>query len=451
MSEALPPSPGSAGAWVTCPKCATQMPCYDPSNSRFFGCFNCRTYFHVNSTAPNYPARKLKNFRGASVPGPSLPLGAIVTLSGYRCCVTGYQLRSEKGDRTALWHEYQLRPTEPLPNDEPVDFPLQLAEYEGHWLIIRRALHYPDTRGPRTVQNNEWYDTTLDQTYRLWHRYMPVICDAKGEFDWDILQDEALFITEYTSSPYLLVSEQLNDIKPTWYLAEHLEPTQIATAFGVPIDKLPSRNGIGAAQPAPVPDWPRLRNLALLAALLLTALQLLLIFIHQPFRIDEQHLTVIEPAAGSSSQMLVSRSFSLPSSTAIAVELEAPFLTNHWVELTASLVNEQTGRGYEFTRSLEFYSGIEDGENWSEGNRTESILLSAIPAGRYHFNLYPAMDKGTGDVPLNLRIEANTPLWSNYWLMLLVLALVPLGIGLRRYFFEQSRWQNSNFGSSENS
>jgi hypothetical protein len=449
MSEVLPPSDGTV-TWVTCPKCSAQMLCYDPTNSRFFGCFNCRTYFHVNPKAPNYPARRLKSFRGASIPGPSFPLGTVGTLSGYRCCITGYQLRSEKGDRTALWHEYQLRPAEPLPNDEPANFPLQLAEYEGHWLLIRRAPRHPDTRGPRTIQNNEWYDTSSDQTYRLWHRYMPVICDARGEFDWDIFQDEALFIAEYTSPPYLLVSEQLNDIQPTWYLAEHLEPAEVAMAFGVAIDELPSRNGIGAAQPPPVPNWPQLRNLALLAGLLLTALQLLLVFTHQPVHFDEQHFTITEPAAGGNSQMLVSRSFNLPNSTAIAVELETPFLVNHWIELTASLVNEQTGRGYEFTRSLEFYSGIEDGESWSEGKRMESVVLSAVPAGHYHFNLYPTVDKGIGEAPLNLRIEANTPLWSNYWIMLFVLALIPLGIGLRRYLFEQSRWQNSDFGPSGN-
>lgn len=448
MSE-LAPSPASV-AWVTCPKCNAQLPSHNPAHSRYFGCLRCRTFFRANPLAPASGAKRLDGFKKALEPGPSLPLGQVALLGGYRCRLTGYQVRGEQNDRLAEWREYQLRPAEPLAGDDPADFPIQLAEYNGHWLLIRRAWQAPDAVGPRSAQDGTWEDET-GRNYQLWHRYRPLIRDALGEFDWNILDDENLLITEYTSPPYLLASEQVRNDKPTWYLAQHLEPEQVAGAFGLTRASLPDRRGVGAAQPNPVEHWPQLARLVGLVAGLLTLWQLLL-FIMRPALNFSEDFVINEPAAGATSQMLVSRSFAIADPGALAVTLQSPDLTNHWVEVTASLVNEQTGRGYEFTRSLEYYEGVEDGEHWTEGDRSTSAVLSAVPAGRYHFNFYPTADQGTGAVALQLYAEENSALWSNYFLLLGALALLPLWVWLRRRSFEQDRWSGSDFNpyASEN-
>nr|GFD33715.1 hypothetical protein [Tanacetum cinerariifolium] len=169
-----------------------------------------------------------------------LPLGTTGTLGGYQVRLTGYQVRSEKDDRTAEWREYQLRPAKPIPGDDPIDFPLQLAEYQGHWLLIRRATSFPATEGNHSFQSKEWTSPTTGNSYRLWHRYQPIIRDAQGEFDWNILDDEELKMQEFICPPYLLSSEQAQNDKPVWYLSEYLEPAQVAAAFGVNISQLPS-------------------------------------------------------------------------------------------------------------------------------------------------------------------------------------------------------------------
>ncbi len=439
-APALTPAPV---AWVTCPQCATQLPSHDPAHSRYFGCPKCRTFFRANPLAPASGAQRLDGFKKALVPGPSLPLGLVVELGGYRCRLTSYQVRSEKNDRLAEWREYQLRPAEPLAGDDPADFPLQLAEYQGHWLLIRKAWQMPDRQEPRAVQDGSWEDET-GRNYRLWHRYKPLIRDAVGEFDWNVLEDESLLITEYTSPPYLLAAEQAGNNKPAWYLAQHLEPEQVAQAFAMPLSDLPAQQDVGAAQPNPTQHWPELARLTGLIALLLTVAQLLLLGL-KPTVNGSEEFVLTEPDAGATSRMLVSKPFEMREAGALAVTLEAPDLTNHWAEITASLVNEQTGRGYEFTRSLEFYEGVEDSERWTEGNRSAEAVLSAVPAGRYHFNLYPSLDKGTGAVALALRLEENTSLWSNYWLVLAALGLLPLWTWWRHRSFEQSRWANSDF------
>jgi hypothetical protein len=434
---------------VACPKCATQLPCHDPAHSRFFGCPKCRTFFSANPLAPASSAQRLDGFKKALVPGPSLPLGQVAELGGYRCRLTGYQVRGEKNDRLAEWREYQLRPAGPLAGGEPADFPLQLAEYQGHWLLIRRAGHHPTTRGAKPFRSKSWHHAEADRTYQLWHRYQPVLRDAVGEFDWNILDDEKLHIQEFTAPPYLLSSEQRPGEGPAWYLAEYLEPQQLQAAFSLAPADLPERRGIGAAQPASAPDWPALRALALLTFLLLGLLQLLLLALHPPLGLTEETFGAAAASPGSTSQMQTSRPFTLAAPTALSITLAAPDLTNHWVEVTASLVNEQTGRGYEFTRALEFYEGTEDGEHWTEGSRTAEAVLSAVPAGRYHINLYPTADQGTPPTSVQLAVTTNPPLWSNFFLILGLLAVVPAVAAWRHTAFEQERWENSDFSPYE--
>lgn len=480
MSELLPPPPPPTT--VPCPQCATQVPCYDPAGSRYFGCATCRTYFQAVPGQAG-TTHRVDGFRQALAPGPRLPLGATAMLGGYPCRVTGYQVRTEEADKSAKWAEYQLRPAEPLPGAEPADHPLQLAEYHGHWLLIRRTAAHPTTTGTKAFRERTWRDATADHTYRLWHRYQPVVSEAQGEFDWNILEDEQLLITEFISPPYMLVSEHRAQQPPTWYRAEYLEPAQVAAAFGLDPDHLPDHYDVGAAQPNPVAAGHLVR-LAATLVLLLLGLQWLLarpeVHMGQQFNLPDTPAaqaplpTVPEgpvpvpydslPAAGAPataaapapaatttpppaySQMLVSDPIVVTAPAVLTVDLHIPGLTNHWVEVTASLVNEQTGRGYEFTRSLEYYEGVEGGESWSEGSRSASAVLSQVPPGRYHLNLYPSAEPGTAGTTLTVAVEQSTAPYSNFWLVLLVLLSVPLLQWWRYSSFETERWENSNFG-----
>ena len=496
MSSApLAPPPAS----VTCPKCAAQVPCYDPAHSVYFGCFKCRTYFQASPAQPGEKAHIVSGFKRELPPGPSLLLGATGTLGGYRCRLTGYQMRGEKRDNIAQWREYQLRPAEPLMGDEPLDFPLQLAEYQGHWLLIRRALKFPATKGNHSFQGKEWTSPSTGNTYQLWHRYEPVIRDAQGEFDWNILDDERLKIQEFTSPPYLLSSEQAPKSSSVWYSAEYLEPRQVEQAFGLLVGQLPTRQGVGAAQPNPHDQGPAWRLFGV-AVLLLSVLAAWL-SITRPSTTAVETFTIpavpaapdatasplpalagdtlgqaaaaraardtlgqaaaaraaqaaatpvasttSAPAASSGySQMLVSKPIVLAYPSTLDITFTVASLTNHWVEVTASLVNEQTGRGYEVTRSIEYYEGVEDGESWSEGSHSASVVLSGLPAGRYHLNLYPSQEAGMGDTTLLVEMEQHTGSFSNFILVLLLMSALPLWHWMRHSSFETSRWENSDF------
>ncbi|MFX5714390.1 hypothetical protein ABTE40_21855, partial [Acinetobacter baumannii] len=60
---------------------------------------------------------------------------------------------------------------------------------------------------------------------------------------------------------------------------------------------------------------------------------------------------------------------------------------NSWLYVSGELVNNDTGVSYSFDRSVEYYHGYDDGEYWTEGSNHESVLVPAVPAGRYYINL----------------------------------------------------------------
>jgi hypothetical protein len=96
---------------------------------------------------------------------------------------------------------------------------------------------------------------------------------------------------------------------------------------------------------------------------------------------------------------------------------------------------------------MEYYRGYESGESWSEGNTKDEALLSRIPSGRYHLNLYPSTDKPT---PVHLRVivTENPTLTSNLVLFAIAILLYPLFRLWMSLYKNNQRWQNSNFSSN---
>jgi hypothetical protein len=88
---------------------------------------------------------------------------------------------------------------------------------------------------------------------------------------------------------------------------------------------------------------------------------------------------------------------------------------------------------------------VEDGESWREGDRSANAVISGLPAGRYHLNLYPSPEAGLGDTELVLELEQHTGFASNVVLILLLMSVLPLYQWARHSAFETSRWENSDF------
>ncbi|SDY04507.1 DUF4178 domain-containing protein [Hymenobacter psychrophilus] len=422
-----------APAAVRCPHCGHEVRYYDARQSTFFGCPECHTFFTHNEIRALQKIRRFKEYPNHIRP---LALGSTGRLAGETYRVTGYQWRCEAKSPDYRWEEFQLR-------HETTGASRQLAVFEGHWLLI-------EPTDEEFKPNKEQSIPTLKQQFELYNRYKPRVLYAEGEFDWNVLADESLTISEYIAPPQMLVRER--NKYDEWYRARHLEPAEVAAAFGLEPGQLPYRQGVGAAQPAPGgAAWPLLSTVALLMALLVVLTHVFLMKWGNETVFNQEFVSFAPPpttpgAAAPERPMLVSPSFAVPGTGALTVDLQAG-VDNSWVEIPYALVNEQTGQQFAATTNLEHYSGVEDGESWQEGDREANTLLNQVPAGQYHLNFYPLADPGKAEqVQFRATVRARATAGSNAFLALLLLLLYPGYSYLRRSSHEHTRWQNSDFG-----
>ena len=124
------------------------------------------------------------------------------------------------------------------------------------------------------------------------------------------------------------------------------------------------------------------------------------------------------------------------------------FVSNNWLEATVVLVNDKTNETWEVTKGIEYYHGWEDGESWAEGSQSSSIILSEIPRGDYHFNIYTASGDAAQSM-VQIKVVSNVTLWRNILLTILVLSLYPIYCWYRMRNFEKKRWMNSDHSPYE--
>ncbi|MDO7877532.1 DUF4178 domain-containing protein [Hymenobacter sp. ASUV-10] len=414
-------------AQLDCPECQMPVRYFDVQGSSFYICPHCHTYFEYEGE------KRPKVFSKYDGPVPAdarlLPVGTQGTLRGRECRVVGIIQRTEQ-KYPVNWVEFQLF----FPDKKEYQ---QLAVFEGHWMLVWPIKERYRHGSGQVLQIG-------DEVFRLFNRYRTRVLWAAGEFDWNIQKDQTVDISEYIAPPQLVVHEQ-----GQWYRGEHLEPKEVKKAFDLSAS-LPYREGVGAIQPNPVANWPVLRalTLATLALLLLFQLGKGLVKPSRDLVIQDFSAPIDSSTANGTGRVLVGRSFELKEEAALQIDLRTN-LDNQWLELPVSLVNETTGRGFEFTKTIEYYHGYEGGENWNEGDISGDAVLERVPAGRYHLNLYPISGGTTGSnaPPLSLQVTVteNPTLWSNFWVTALLLLLFPAVQWFRRTRFETNRWEDSDF------
>ena len=419
-------------AQLACPNCQHSITYYDVEGSDYYACANCHAYFRASGEAT---PKVVGHYQQAPARPPIIPLGAVGTFEGRNWCLVGVVARCELHAEQYSWLEFQLFQPETKQY-------AQLAQFEGHWLFVQAAEQ--DFRPKMSGR----FTYAPEGTYRLYNRYQSRVLWALGEFDWNIEDDRDVEVSEFISPPHMLVREKRGKAS-TWYRAEHLEPGAVAAAFGLSASVLPARQGVGAVQPDPVKaSWPALVLLTTLAVGFLLFVQIGYHLLHPDTIVLRASLQVeadtTAKATPGTGRIIVSPSFTLDHAGAVEVDLTAS-LNNQWLELPVSLVNEQTGQGFEFTKNIEFYSGIEAGYNWTEGTRNADAVLSRVPAGRYHLNFYPFTEAGPARPQIDVWVTADPPLWSNFFIVLLLVIVFPAWQYFRRASHETDRWSASDF------
>ncbi|WP_276090515.1 DUF4178 domain-containing protein [Pedobacter sp. JY14-1] len=418
---------------VDCPDCKTEIILHDPAGSEYCVCPGCSSL--IRFTPGDIPLIQ----KQAPKPklNPVLAIGDTGTFDGHRFKVIAYMEKKEKGT-TYSWREYLLYNYE--------KGYATFAEYDGHWNFVAGKEFYPELSNLK--DHNLDAITFQNRQFRLFNKYTVVLTGRAGESDWDPLH-EVIKTAEFITPPGILFKEKDQNRNVAFYLGRYAEPEEVAEAFGKDIAVFPSRVGIGANQLSiHQKRWNAVYEPALIGILVTALIALLTIFFKPSTTVLSGNFGLdTDTTKAETFKPFTTPSFELTdASSSLDFHIEAN-IDNNWAESTVVLVNEQDNQTWEVTESIEYYYGYEDGERWSEGSRDAKVLISAIPAGKYHLNIYPASGN-TLQNTMRITVTANTLIWRNLLATIMLLALYPAYLWYRMRNYEKQRWMSSDHSPS---
>jgi DNA-directed RNA polymerase subunit M/transcription elongation factor TFIIS len=406
-----------------CPECNKGISIKNTEESTVFACSNCSTLSYKQNNKFTFERRFAKKV------APLLPIGTKCQIDGLNYEVIGYRYLKEQ-KFSFYWKEYTLH--------HPSKDHLYLAEYNGHWTKSRML---PASEKIRKINTKVFLQS---DEFDLFNRYSPLLMYGEGEFDSSFLSIENRVYSEYAGDGRMLISEKISDDQFVWYLGEYQYPDQIKTLF--PKVELPKRVGVGAIQPFMRHLKPNLIvKLGLMVAAILTAFQILLSFSASEKVLYNQAHQVIDSSGFVAP--IVTPGFKIENSLFGRTNLEYHLwanISNNWFETDVILVNDDTDEEIGFQEGVEYYSGYD----WSEGSTRSSSTISEVPDGNYHMVITSYSDRSATTLASNYEIKLiqDVPMWSNYFILLALIAIYPIVIVIASNIFEGKRWSQSDWG-----
>jgi ribosomal protein L37AE/L43A len=407
----------------SCTHCGEKATVRLPYLSAHYCCHKCNGWSTITPAGLQF-----KNKFFSPFPYQHILPGNIVNHNNIKYTVVGACEKAEADNRNVKWREYCL-------------FSVQegfawLSEYNGHWIWLtayKTGLAWPAFKDDLLVEG---------QFFDLFNKYAHRVMSAIGEFTTP-LSGGGFSAREYIAPPDMYMAE-LNEGKSlTWFKGTYISAQQVADSFSVSVADMPPQVGIGALQ---TQRWavslPFVRNLTLIALAIFLVVQ---IYFSGTAKQEVVFFNTYQVADSMPAGGLVSNPFQLKAASSnMEFTISSP-VSNNWFEAAIVMVNEQTGQEYNFEKGVEYYFGYDGGEKWDEGSQTGTLLLSAIPAGTYHLNIFPSFGNGDTQRIFTITATNDVPMWRNFMVAILILLLYPFIAWWRSAGFEQKRWHGSDF------
>ncbi|MBI3775214.1 MAG: DUF4178 domain-containing protein [Gammaproteobacteria bacterium] len=355
-----------------------------------------------------------------------LQLGTYGTLQGKRWQVIGWIEKQDSASRVS-WDEYLLF--------NPFYGFRFLVEAQGHWTlleVVKSKVSAP--AGQVHVQFSE-------RTYDLYQEGRTEVTYVAGEFYWEVARGDASMVRDYIAPPFLLSVER-SDGEINVAHGEYLEPSLVAATFGLG-DRMPDADDVAPNQPSPYKaSWRVIRNTAALFIFCAVMIQFGAISLADNETVLSKDISF---SASEADKSVVIPGLKFSDQLADVVVETTGLLDNQWMEIDFELVNDKTEQRYKFRNAMEYYSGRDGLDYWSEGSNHSDAVLSTVSGGDY--TLVADTDTGPpkATVAWSLRIRRDVALWANFWTVLLLGGLIPLYVLIRHHGFEKKRWSQSDY------
>ena len=379
---------------------------------------------------------------------PLIPLGSRGKLTDILWEVIGYMTRKDVASNYS-WEEYLLF--------NPYQGYRWLTQAQGHWNLVVMTKERPKPRN--------WARQSVvyhDDTYYLFYRGHAEVTCVLGEFYWRTKVGDRVEMYDYVDPPILLSCEK-DSSEQVWSWSEYIEPGVVEAAFNIK-KPLPPRSGVAPNQPSPASQQlPSILLIWGIVGAIILVIQFLNIVgakneqvLNENYSyIGSRYATPYDPAPENpKSQSFSSPVFQLKHGLSNVEVKTAANISQSWLFLDGMLVNDDTGESYPFSPTLEYYSGSDGGESWSEGSYQYKKLFSSVPDGNYHVDIDaqgPTPTEAGGYVSLLPQVDFSVSVtrkvvnWGNFWWCIILVSLFPVIAWIRSYTFEVSRWSESDY------
>lgn len=310
-----------------------------------------------------------------------------------------------------------------------------LMEANGHWSFIR-PIPAAEVLSGGNKASYQGRDYKLFQSVNTRTDYV------LGECYWAVQQGEEAHAVEFVAPPYSLNLDRTEN-EVTWSHAEIVDRFEIQKAWKLegtpfPIGIAPGQLNPYAAQVGPTWKWTAAWIVGLLTVV--TAFYSL-----EPHgKLLKQDVVVpIGAAPGSPEAMTFSQPFVLKEKGPVEVSVEGDGLSNNWESLQTDLVNQDTLEVVSLEFEVSEYHGYEDGESWSETNRSQSKSTAPLDKGTYVVRFTPSFQPGTPPVVLGVQVDAASVGFCFPFFLLLLMLGPPIYLSARSGSFETRRWADA--------
>lgn len=451
----------------TCKQCDTTTSISSSVTMESFGCPSCKALYVKDDAEFRF-----KSKFSYSLLDSTIPVGKKCQIGNETYEVTGMLVKHLGG--LVYAREYTLQSN--LGNYK------YLSECEGHWILLKEIDDIDfNSRSRLEITYN-------DRTFKKYSYYNNDIVLAQGFFDVN-LKEKSAFVVEYISPPFILCSENLNELH--FYLGEHISKKEVKRLFN--LEAIPSKSGVGVVQPFPF------HVLDTIKIFLITAIVILTCYIFQGYQENKKVVGDTISINEYVNKEYVSPSFEVVD---IAVPIKITLhseVSNSWAYAGVSVVNEVTNEEEFAEQDIEFYSGYEDGYHWTEGSQSANFHICGLKPGKYHLVVSPSAEniipnvnttdtsalkiwppenvvvgKTTYDAQqrivdsiakikaeiesaaesstvssdqknLTIYAELESPSSWNFGISLIVLIFFTVAILVYRHFFESWRWSDSSY------
>ena len=411
---------------LQCPRCGSAITLHDKT-VQSVACPSCLTVLEPADDS----LRILQQATAARPVEPLIALGSVGKFGGRDWTVIGFQQRVITAEGIDYpWQEFLLH--------HPQEGFRWLVESTGHWSWVSPVTKPPryHTGLPSTLYNGETYT-----------RYSAGSAETRyviGEFTWKVQVGETWEVTDFIAPPKML-SREASHTESTWSLSEYLPVGEVEAAFKLKTP-LPAPVGVGMNQPNPRSESHRKICSMFWKFLGLTLVaQLLWFFILGGRTLLDQRM-VFSP---TNDEPVTTQTFRLDKPARNLVLRHDTDLDNNWLGLDMTLVEKNSGKAWVVQSDVAYWHGSDGSDSWSEGDRTRELVFRDLPAGTYYFVIDPEIsDEKPVNVADRVKVIRDQAAWSNFFFLLIFLALLPMFSRYRLQTFEAERWKDADFLST---